>query len=311
MHTDIPDTQALALRPAASPGLTIFERALDPLAAIERVGDWFVRSGLFKCEKVEQAYVLAMYCAHERKNPIEIVRRFHIYGGRLSMRADAMLADYRALGGKCKWLSKINDAQEAKAQFTYKENDIVETYTMDDARREKLVGKDNWTNSAPDMLRAALVRKVIRMIAPEVIAGFETEEAMLQPSPAPEPKLFADARPETQTTEPAEVSAPTSNVPEDKQSAAPSEPTPENVTPTPKVTGVVDFAQMSDVQLLKRVQDVVGTAENIVNRYLIEKRALKSGQHFGQLSRKSLIRIIEKPTEFMERVRAHCEQPVQ
>jgi hypothetical protein len=159
-------------------GITIYDRIADPAVFLQQMGSAICRSGMFGCQNEEQGKILAMACMVEQSNPVEIARVYHIIKGKLTMRADAMLAEYRKRGGKCKWESRVNDVEKARAQFIWEDHDSIEEYSKDDARREGLLGKDNYKNSLPDMLRARLVSKVVRMLAPEICAGYYTSEEL-------------------------------------------------------------------------------------------------------------------------------------
>ncbi len=159
--------------------ITVYQKMDNPLQAIEVLGEVFTKSGMFGCDRTDQGKVLALACLAEQKNPFEIMRRYHLMnGGKLAMRSDAMLAEFKVIGGKCKWFSKLNDTKTAKAQFIFGENDLTEEYTIEDAQREGLTGRDNWKKSTPDMLRARLVSKVLRMIAPQIVAGVYAPEEL-------------------------------------------------------------------------------------------------------------------------------------
>lgn len=158
--------------------LTVYQKMENPLAAMETLGEVFYKSGMFNIERPEQGRVFALACLCEQMNPFELLRTYHCISGRLSKRADMMLAEFKNAGGKCKWLSKLNDASTAKAHFIHGENDFEASYTMEDAKREGLSGKGVWQKSPADMLRARLVSKVMRMIAPEIVAGVYAPEEM-------------------------------------------------------------------------------------------------------------------------------------
>lgn len=173
----------------------IYQRMSDPMVAIKEMGQMFAASGMFGCTKVEQGQVLALACLIEGKSPFELMRNYHIIGGNLSMRASAILAQFQAKGGKCTWYSALNDVEEARATFSINGTELIEaTYTIEDAKREKLVGgtNPNWTTRPADMLRARLITKAVRMIAPGIVMGImdETETAA-----APAPLLGANNPP--------------------------------------------------------------------------------------------------------------------
>lgn len=151
--------------------ITIYDRMADPLDAVDRLGQTFSKSGMFGCEKEEQGKVLALACISERQNPFALLRTFHLINGRLSMRADAMLAEYHKRGGKIQW--KVSDEKRATGLWSYQENQNVEiSFTIEDAQRAQLIRKDScWTKFPDAMLRARCISKALRMIAPEVVAG--------------------------------------------------------------------------------------------------------------------------------------------
>jgi hypothetical protein len=157
--------------------LTVYEKMADPLQAIKELGTVIAKSGMFGADTESKGQIIALTCFTERISPVEFQRRYHLVEGKLAMRADRMLAGFRAAGGKCQWLSDIQSTQEAAACFSYKENERVTLkYTIEDATREGLTAKKVWQRSAPDMLRARLISKAIRMLAPEIVCGSYTEE---------------------------------------------------------------------------------------------------------------------------------------
>jgi hypothetical protein len=67
---------------------------------LEMLGAAIQRSGMFGAETKEQGIILALQCMVEKKPPLEMAKNYHIIQGKLSKRADAMLADFRKAGGK-------------------------------------------------------------------------------------------------------------------------------------------------------------------------------------------------------------------
>jgi len=132
---------------------------------------------MFGCSNEAQGRVLALACIAERKNPLELVRTYHIIDGKLSMRADAMLAEFRKLGGKVRWTATGDDGKEAKAIFSFEDVDTEIGYSIEDAKRAGLVkDKSAWVKDPGAMLRARVTSKAVRMLAPEIVAGYYTPE---------------------------------------------------------------------------------------------------------------------------------------
>lgn len=178
--------------------IELYAKINDPISAAAQLGEWFAKSGMFGCERIEQGQVMALTCLAEKKTPIEVNRKYHLIGGKLSMRSDYMLADFRQRGGKCLWLETGENGKEARANFQYDGNAMEISFTIDEATRAGLVKPNSgWTKFPGAMLRARLITKAMRMIAPEVVAGLvSTEEAAdIQLQTAPTAPITSDAIP--------------------------------------------------------------------------------------------------------------------
>src|SRR5690606_39519633 len=101
--------------------------------SIKVLGEAIAYSGMFGCEKPEQGIVLALQCMAERKPPLEMAKTYHLIKGKLSKRADAMLADFRKAGGKWEWADlKNREVQAAKVEFEGRSYDV--SYTIEEAK---------------------------------------------------------------------------------------------------------------------------------------------------------------------------------
>jgi hypothetical protein len=164
----------------------MYDHLTDPLTAIEKMGEWIASSGMLGCTKVEQGKLIAWQCAAEKKTPFDFKREYHIINGSLSMRSDAMLAGYRARGGKVLW--KQFDSKAAVAVWKYDGNECEIGFTENDAKIAGLLPAkpgSGWAKDPSAMLRARCISKAIRMLAPEVVAGIYTPEETEDFTPAP------------------------------------------------------------------------------------------------------------------------------
>lgn len=156
---------------------SVYDRIADPLPFITEMGKVFWHAKACGCQTEAEGKLLALACMSERMNPFEINKTYHLMDGKLSMRADAMLAKFRQLGGKFRWIKDGEDAQSASLELTYDGNTITCTYSIEQAKQAGLVkDKGNWAKDPASMLRARVISRGIRMIAPEVIAGTYTPE---------------------------------------------------------------------------------------------------------------------------------------
>ena len=169
-------------QPAQS--LSLFDRIADPMKAIEQMGIFIADSGMFGKMNQNQGKVLAWHCLTKKKDPFEFKREYHILeDGKITKRADSMAADFIRRGGKIKWLSDLNDDKIAKAKFITRDHDeYIWQFSIEDAdgysKNQEGYLKKNWRDSTPDMLRARLISKSIRILDPEVNAGVYTPEEL-------------------------------------------------------------------------------------------------------------------------------------
>jgi len=165
------------------------DRIQDPIAAVEKMGTWFAKSGMFGCEKQEQGQILALAAILEKKSPIEIADTYHLVDGRLTMKSRAQLAKFRAAGGRVKWTT--TDAKAATGIWSFEGNDIEISFTMEEAKLAGLIRKGSgWEKTPAEMLRARCTTRAITMLAPEILFGgsIEDEVAASAPvAPAPNP----------------------------------------------------------------------------------------------------------------------------
>jgi hypothetical protein len=166
----------------------IYAKIENPMTAITDLGKLFHQSQIMGVSTPGDGAVLALTCMCEGITPLEFAKTYHIIKGRPSMKADAMSARFRQSGGKVRWISLGDDGKEAKAEFSYDGQTLEIAYTIDDAK--KVMGKDdkgkdridqpdsNWSKDRGAMLRARLITKAVRIIAPELIAGVYTPEEL-------------------------------------------------------------------------------------------------------------------------------------
>jgi hypothetical protein len=178
--------------------MTIYEKFNDPGQLLEQIGKAICLSEMFGCDNASQGQVLALECAAKRIPPMSLAERYHIIHGRLSMKADAMLADFRSkLGGTHKVIEKSPD--RAAIQLILGDQELLSEITWEEARIEPFVyaGKEASViskiakgqfsdlvlkpkyatpRSRGQMLWARAVSDGVRTIAPEVIAGYYTPE---------------------------------------------------------------------------------------------------------------------------------------
>lgn len=182
----------------STPTASLINRLDNPTAFLEASARLLMQSPMLGITAPGDAFVLAWHCLTEGISPLEFSKRYHIIGGKLTMRADYMHAAFRAAGGRIDWVNTGEDGVEAVGNFFADEDaePVRVTFSIEDAR--KLLGKNakhncdaidapgsGWTKDRGAMLRARVISKGIRMVAPEVIAGVYTQDELEAAAPAP------------------------------------------------------------------------------------------------------------------------------
>jgi hypothetical protein len=134
-------------------------------------------SGLFASIKTpEAAFTLMMLCQAEGLHPMQALRQYDIIEGKPAKKADAMLADFQGRGGRVDW--KQHDHEACEGVFSAPTAAKPETvrWSVDDAKRASLMGKQNWQKYTRQMLRARVISEGIRLTMPGVVVGIYTPE---------------------------------------------------------------------------------------------------------------------------------------
>ena len=154
---------------------------LASVADMQAVGTAIAQSGMFGINNAGAGLVVALTCHSQGISLMEFARTYHVIDNKPSMRADAMLAEFRKRGGK--YVIVENSVTRAAADFEFEGNKLSGAFTMDDAARTgdcfKADGKTlkhNWQHRAENMLWARMVSRTVRLLCPEIVAGLYTPE---------------------------------------------------------------------------------------------------------------------------------------
>jgi hypothetical protein len=169
-----------------SNALAIYSKIDNPLVAAEKMA--------LPCAKVcgaksqEEGYVIALTCMIEGITPIDFMRKYHIIQGKPSMRADALLAGFRQIGGRHKLVEC--SPNRAAVEMTWEGQTHQFVWTWEEAQESRWPWKDpsdhkeglkdNWSTpeDRENMLWARLISKSLRRICPELCSGIYTPEEM-------------------------------------------------------------------------------------------------------------------------------------
>lgn len=277
--------------------LTVYSRVSDPLEFVQEFGREIALSKMFGCANESQGKVLAMACLAENENPIAIARKYHIIQNNLSMKADAMLAELRARGGKHRVIERTSDV--ACVEITYDGQTYQERMTWEDAQQERYILakdgtlKDNWATprGRRQMLWARVISEAVRTVAPEIVAGTYTPE---------ETRDFAEEA--TTTTKVVDV------VELMEKTAVKAEAVPDvvDVETTPKTS---DKCSPEQRKQLRTLFDVLGASDEQITKAL-EKRSVKAIRYLTVDQANELIdALTAKAQQTAEIVTGESQQP--
>lgn len=186
MATKIEASRELIPAKTHSGALAVYGRIADPIAAIEKLGQFYHQSGMLGVKTPGAGAVLALSCMCDGITPLEFKRTYHImHDGNVSMRADAMLSEFRSRGGKYKILART--PERAEIELSYEGNTEKFAITIEDAKAERYywskdrkTPKDNWSTprSVMQMLWARVVSDGVRTVCPEAVAGTYAPEEL-------------------------------------------------------------------------------------------------------------------------------------
>lgn len=152
-----------------STALTVYENISDPVSAMKSVGSAIAKSKIFQLENEAQGEVFALECFVRRCSPFSLAQRFDLIHNRLSMKAEAMLAELLILGGGYRIVER--SAERAALELTFGGNVLLSSLTWVEATKEPFVygGKES------DVLKLLASGK-----APEIKPKYATPRSRMQ-----------------------------------------------------------------------------------------------------------------------------------
>lgn len=177
-----------------STALQISNKERTSLASVDPIAfsNTFAIAAARMCgsKNLEDGKAVALTCWQENLTLLEFGRRYHIIQGKPTMRADAMLAEFRQNHGG-NYVVKERSEKEAKIDFTDRYgNSYPMSLTWQEAEasrwpwvdwKDHAKGlKDSWATPLDrrNMLFARLVSDSLRAIAPELVAGVYEESEL-------------------------------------------------------------------------------------------------------------------------------------
>ncbi len=119
-----------------------------------------------------EAVLACILAGHEAGvSPMQALSKIHVVDGRPAMSSELMRALVLKAGHEI-WVEEASSERVIMSGVRKgSERPSRVTWTMDDARRARLVGKDNWKSYPRAMLLARATTELCRMLFPDVLAG--------------------------------------------------------------------------------------------------------------------------------------------
>ncbi len=149
--------------------------ALVPFNDLKGMAEAIAKSGLFGMKTADQALALMLTAQAEGQHPATITQDYDIIQGRAARKTHSVLARFQHSGGTVQW----HDLTEKKACATFAHpagGSLKIEWTIEQATKAGLTGKDNWKNYPRAMLRARCIAEGIRAVYPAAIGGMMVAE---------------------------------------------------------------------------------------------------------------------------------------
>ena len=215
--------------PAQSPCRQLPVNSMQDIAV---AGELIARSGMLGAKNPAEGFLIAATCLQEGMSFLKFGEKYNVIAGRISIKAEAMLAKLLELGGDYKVLDRSADKASLKLRF--REAEFVSTLTWEEAQNESYTRakdgkslKDNWSTPRrrAQMLWARAVSDGVRVVCPLATQGTYTPEEVMD---------FDDPRPVSQVGEVIDLPA-VAPTPVAASAAAPA-PQPESAPATMAAT---------------------------------------------------------------------------
>lgn len=196
------DTQQTQAITTTQPNAAALQTAqvFNSFEALEKLGTYIYQSGMFGVRNPAEGFILAVTCQQEKMSFMQVNERFHIMMGKITIKAEAMLANLQELGGEHEIIEKSPNRVAIK--LTYKKATYLSEVTWEDIKNESYTraNKDangrNYVDSVPieqrqfkenyatprrrmQMMWARAVSDGVRTVCPLATRGHYTPEEVV------------------------------------------------------------------------------------------------------------------------------------
>lgn len=174
------------------------------MSEMERIALAIAKGRLFGSDDPNAVLTLCMVAQAEGKHPGLVMQQYHIIKGKPAKKAEAMLVDFIAAGGRVTW-NRLDD-ECADATFSHPQGgEVTINWTIARATKAGLLNNDTWKKYPRQMLRSRVVSEGVRtvfpgatsgMYVPEEVQDFDEPPARSATPPTPQAKRARDLKAE-------------------------------------------------------------------------------------------------------------------
>lgn len=161
--------------------MDMYDKISDPIEASVRLGQSVARSGFFGGITAEAGTIIAFECLARKITPQSFNNTYHILKGKITKRADSMLAEFTERGGKYDVIERTSEAcviKLTKGDRNYESSCTHEEVQQETFYRDSKGIAQNYATPRRRMqaLFARAVSDGVRVVDPFVCAGVYTPE---------------------------------------------------------------------------------------------------------------------------------------
>lgn len=144
------------------------------MSEMERIALAIAKGRLFGSDDPNAVLTLCMVAQAEGKHPGLVMQQYHIIKGKPAKKAEAMLVDFLAAGGRVTW-NRLDD-ECADATFSHPlGGEVTINWTLARAAKAGL-STDTWKKYPRQMLRSRVVSEGVRTVFPGATSGMYVPE---------------------------------------------------------------------------------------------------------------------------------------
>lgn len=150
---------------------------VDSSMKLMTISEKLYQSGLYpNVKNPAGAFAIVQYGAELGIPPMLSLQNINLINGKPACNAQLIVALAQGNGVTYKIIK--SDSTECRIMFYRNGNSLESSFTIEEAKKAGLAGKDNWQKFPADMLFARAITRGVRRIAPDAIMGLYTADEL-------------------------------------------------------------------------------------------------------------------------------------